>query len=162
MKVLVTGIGNPDRGDDGVGAAVVRALAGRLPPRVRLQTRRGDLLSLIDDCAGVDHLICVDAAAPAGRPGHVHRFDLATQALPRDLSFMSSHALGLPEAIELARTLGLAPPEIVVYAVEGRGFDDGAPLSAEVAAAVPVLAEHIAAELASDRSAASAGESRHA
>jgi len=30
--VLVVGIGNSDRGDDGVGPAVARRLRGRVPP----------------------------------------------------------------------------------------------------------------------------------
>jgi hydrogenase maturation protease len=145
--VLVAALGNPDRGDDGVGLEVARLLEGRLPAAARILARRGDMLSLIDDWAGCDALICIDAAAaPDAEPGRIHRIDLARDALPQDLSFTSSHAFGLPEAVALARALKLAPRCIVVYAIEGSRFDSGATLSPEVLAAASEVADRVAAE----------------
>ncbi|MGF6812950.1 hydrogenase maturation protease [Paraburkholderia sp. Clong3] len=146
-KVLVVGMGNPDRGDDGVGALVVRSIAGRLPADVSLVVRSGDALSLIEDWAGFDALVCVDAAAPEATPGRILRIDLASEQLVREMSFASSHAFGVAEAIELARTLGLAPREMVVYAIEGVCFDRGAPVTPEVAAAVDEVAGRVVAEV---------------
>jgi hydrogenase maturation protease len=146
--VLVAALGAPDRGDDGVGPAVARMLEGRLPPQARALARRGDMLALIDDWAGCDALICIDAAAaPQPTPGRIHRIDLAQESLPQDLSFTSSHAFGLPEAIALARALNLAPETIVVYAIEGRCFDAGAKMTPEVLAAAGEVADRVAAEV---------------
>lgn len=147
-RQLVIGLGNPDRGDDGVGALVVDALAGRVPHRVELMVRTGDMLALIEDWAGVDALVCVDAAAPMGAPGRVHRIDANAETLPPEPGLASSHAFGLAEAIALARTLGTAPAEIIVYAIEGGCFDTGAPVSAAVAGAVKDVATQILAEFA--------------
>ncbi len=105
------------------------------------------MLALIDEWAGFDAVVCVDAAAPQGAPGRIHRLDLAAEKLPPELSFASSHALGLAEAIELARILGLAPGKIVVYAIEGARFDGGAPLSPEVELAASEVADRVAAEV---------------
>ncbi|MDM8355496.1 hydrogenase maturation protease [Pandoraea communis] len=146
-KVLVVGMGNPDRGDDGVGALVVRSVAGRLPADVSLVVRSDDALSLIEDWAGFDALVCVDAAAPVTMPGRIHRIDLASEQLVREMSFASSHAFGVAEAIELARTLGLAPRDMVVYAIEGACFDPGTPMTPEVAAAVDEVAGRVVAEV---------------
>ncbi len=146
-KVLVIGLGNPDRGDDGIGTRVVHDLVGTLPPDVTVLARRGDLLSLIEDWAGFDAVVCIDAAAPRGVPGRICRIDLNSAELPRDLTFTSSHALGLPEAIELARALALAPRQLIVYAVEGGSFEGGAPLAPAVAAAARVVADRVAAEV---------------
>lgn len=143
MKTLVVGIGNPDRGDDGIGSLVLRCLSGRLPPEVALRTRTGDMLALLDDWAGYDCAICVDATEAGGNPGHVHRFDLTNQDLPRGLSFLSSHAMGLVDAVALARTLGLAPARIIVYGIEGLCFDGGAAMTRAVADAAPVVAQHV-------------------
>jgi hydrogenase maturation protease len=146
-RVLVAALGNPDRGDDGAGLEAARLLEGRLPPEARILARRGDMLSLIDDWAGCDALICIDAAsAPDAEPGRIHRIDLSREELPHDLSFTSSHAFGLPEAVALARALNLAPPRIVVYAIEGRCFDAGAALSAEVLAAAAEVADRVVTE----------------
>ncbi|EQD48987.1 hypothetical protein B1A_13856, partial [mine drainage metagenome] len=60
----------------------------------------------------------------------------------------SSHGFGLAEAIPLARTLQLTPRKIIVYAIEGRCFDPGLKPTADVAAAVALLARAIALEVA--------------
>jgi hydrogenase maturation protease len=147
-RIMVAGIGNPDRGDDAVGARVAADLAGRLPADVAVISRSGDLLSLIEDWAGLDALICIDAAAPSDSPGLIRRIDLAVDELPPDVAFSSSHAFGLPEAIALARTLDLAPAEIVVYAVEGACFDAGAAMTPEVEAAIAQTVGQVLAEVA--------------
>jgi hydrogenase maturation protease len=146
-RVLVVGLGNPDRGDDGIGRQVIQDLDGRLPPDVSVLARSGDLLSLVEDWDGFDALVCVDAAAGTEAPGRVHRFDLATHALPREASFASSHDVGLAEAVELARALGTAPGDIVVYAVEGACFECGASLTPDVAAVRHDVADLVIAEV---------------
>lgn len=151
-KILVAAIGNPDRGDDGVGMLVAASLTGRLPPDAALVTRRGDIFGLIDDWADFDALICVDAAVPAGAPatapGCIHRIGAATGTLPVDLSFQSSHAFGLAEAIALGRALQSLPETVIVYAVEGGCFDNGAPVTPAVAAAAAAVATCILKEIA--------------
>src|SRR3974390_844961 len=127
-NVLVVGVGNPDRGDDAVGPLVVRRLAGRVPPGVTLVERNGDVLALIDDWAGRDAVVLVDASAPGSMPGQVRRMKLAGDELPTDLAQASTHAFGVAEAVGLARALGMMPARVVVYAVEGENFAAGAPV----------------------------------
>lgn len=146
-RILVIGLGNPDRGDDAIGPGVAGMLANRLPDDVALAARSGDMLALIDEWAGYDALVCVDAAAPMGRPGRIHRLDLAREELPRDLAYASSHAMGLADAVALARTLGCAPARIVVYTVEGSAFEAGAPMTAEVADAAGEVTDRVVAEV---------------
>ena len=146
-RLLVIGIGNPDRGDDGIGPLVGRRLAGHVPPCVTIVERSGDALALIDDWAGRDAVILVDAAASGGKPGRVHRIDLTRDTLPTGLSLASTHAFGVAQAVGLARTLGLLPRRLVAYAVEGAGFDPGAPISPQVAAVVDDVVVRVAAEV---------------
>lgn len=146
-KVLVVGLGNADRGDDAVGPSVAQDLRGKLPADVPVLARRGDMLSLIEDWAEFDALVCIDAAACVTDPGRIHRIDLPADALPRELSLTSSHALGLAQVIELARTLHLAPREIIIYAIEGGSFEPGAALTPAVAAAARIVAKRIIAEV---------------
>jgi hydrogenase maturation protease len=146
-RILVVAVGNPDRGDDGVGPRVARKLSGRLPAEAKLVVRSGDMMSLIEDWAGFAAVIFVDAAAPKGAPGRVHRIDLSKEKLPPELSLTSSHAFGVAEAIELARVLDIAPKQIVVYAIEGACFDAGAPLTPAVLRAAAEVADCIAEEV---------------
>jgi len=146
-NVLVVGMGNPDRGDDAIGPLVVRQLAGRVSPSITLIERTGDALALIEDWAGRDAVVLVDAAAAGTTPGRVHRIDLLEEELLTDLSRASTHAFGVADTVGLARTLDLLPASVIVYAVEGANFEPGAALSPEVAAAAEEVVTRIAAEL---------------
>ena len=144
---LVIGIGNRDRGDDAFGPAVAHRLMGRVPSTVRILERTGDALAMIGDWDGIPSVIVIDAMAPISKPGQVHRFDLTDSALPIGFAPSSSHALGVSETIELARSLGRLPQCLVVYLVEGEQFRMGAPLSLAVAEAVWDVAERIVSEV---------------
>jgi hydrogenase maturation protease len=92
-------------------------------------------------------LVCVDASAPLGTPGRIHRIDLADSELPRGLSLTSSHAFGLAETIDLARMLALAPRDFVIYTVEGCCFDGGASMTPEVLAAAAEATDRVVTEV---------------
>jgi len=144
---LVAGIGNPDRGDDGFGPTVAQRLRGRAPFTVRVVERSGDALALIEDWNGIPFVIVIDAAAAISQPGRVHRLDLTDRLLPIGLAPPSSHAFGVAETVELARSLGKLPRHLIAYLVEGEQFATGAPLSPKVANAVETVAERIVNEL---------------
>ncbi|HVB73010.1 MAG TPA: hydrogenase maturation protease [Ktedonobacteraceae bacterium] len=146
--VLVIGVGNTLRGDDGVGLAVIAALEARGLPGAQLMSCQGDGLQLIETWKRADRIILIDAVTSGGKAGMVYRFDAIAQALPADLSFSSTHAFGVVEAIELARALDQLPPHIVIYAVEGKNFAIDARLSPEVERALDDLVERVAREVA--------------
>jgi hydrogenase maturation protease len=162
--VLIAGIGNPDRGDDGFGPAVVRRLRARFPSGVSILERNGDILGLVEDWRGFSHVIVIDAIASIGEPGRIHRFELADRPLPIAFVPRSTHAFGVAETVELARSLRRLPGYLVAYLVEGERFETGAPLSQAVAEAVDEVAERIIAEQARISSACEgdAGAAAHA
>jgi hydrogenase maturation protease len=146
-RVLVIGVGNPDRGDDGVGALVIPELRRRLPADVAIAAVGSDALNLIREWANFDAVICIDACAPATSPGRIQRLNPATDELLRDINPASSHALGLREAIGLARALGHLPDPFIIFAVEGRTFARGATMSPQVAAAMGDVVAAVSAEV---------------
>jgi hydrogenase maturation protease len=145
--VLVVGVGNPDRGDDGFGPSVAQRLRGRVPPAVRILERSGDALALIEDWNGIPSVIVIDAMAPISEPGRLRRFDLTDSPLPIGFAPSSSHAFGVAETVELARSLGRLPQCLVAYLVEGEKFGTGAPLSSAVVEAVEDVVECIVSEV---------------
>jgi hydrogenase maturation protease len=157
-KVLVAAIGNPDRGDDGVGPAVAQHLYARVPAAVSVIELSGDVLALIEGWEGFQSVIVVDAVASITAPGRIHRRDLVRNPLSADLAPPSTHAFGLAETVELARSLGRLPPLVVAYLVEGAQFEAGAPLSPTVGTTVEEVAERILTEI----TAISGGRSDHA
>lgn len=147
-RIAVTALGNPDRGDDAVGVLVAEALHKLLPEDVPVFVHSGDALSLLDHWSGCDAVVCIDAAAPMGSPGRVHRLDLSIDALPPEGTGVSSHSLGLREGIALARVLRLMPRKVIVYAIEGCCFDAGAAPTPRVAAAAASTAQEVASDVA--------------
>ena len=134
--MIVAGVGNPWRGDDAAGLAVARRVDGL--------ALEGDATALLDVFGLADCVIVVDACSSAATPGTVRWFDARATPLPVAVLRSSTHAFGVADAIELARTLGRLPPTLEVYAIEGRDFSLGDSLSPAVEAA----AERLAALLA--------------
>jgi hydrogenase maturation protease len=140
---LVIGIGHPDRGDDAVGRIVARRLRESVLDGIEIRDHDGEATTLVDWLADADDAILVDALVSGEAPGTVRRFDVAASALPREKFGMSTHGFGLADAVELARILGSLPARCVVYAVEGRSFGHGEPLSPEVDTAVDELVRRV-------------------
>lgn len=153
--MLVIGVGNELRGDDGASVEVIRRLrepAGQAGIEVGQQLH--EPTELLDAWQGRDAVVLVDTMRSGARPGTICRFDASSGPLPARLSrSASSHTFGLDEAIELARALGRLPRRVIVFAVEGQTFEAGTALSDEVEAAAPALACAVlreATELAKD------------
>jgi hydrogenase maturation protease len=148
--VVVIGVGNRYRGDDGVGPAVLDALADLMPQGADLLELDGEASRLIDAWTGADVAYVIDAARPGGTPGRTTRIELgADDDLKAEVPAGAggSHSLGVAPAAALARVLGRRPTRLVVIAVEGEAFEHGEELSPAVAASTRVVADAIAAEL---------------
>ena len=145
---VVIGVGNPDRGDDGIGPEVLARLEGGVPAGVRLVRLSGaDPGQVMDAWAGAGRAFVVDAMVSGAPAGSVRRFDAASGALPAEVHLASTHALGAGSAIEMARVLGRLPARLTVYGVEGATFALGAGLSAAAAAGAAEAAARIAEEV---------------
>ncbi len=139
---LVIGIGNPWRGDDGIGHAVVDALADT--PGLATAKSHGEPAELMELWQGHDPVILVDAIVTGAAPGTLHRLD-AREPLPRGARY-SSHGIGLAEAVELARSLGELPGTLIVHGIEPACLEDGARLSPEISAATFQMSRNILKE----------------
>jgi len=146
--VIVIGLGNPGRGDDGVGRAVAIRLHGAIQADVTVAEADGEATELLDLLDGVDRAFLIDACVSGAPAGTVRRFDITAGEMPPSASPCSSHGMGLAEALALAHALDQLPPCCIVYAVEGLCFEPGAGLSAPVVAAVSRVVACVAAELA--------------
>jgi len=141
--VLIIGLGNPDRGDDAAGRAVAARLKARVPSDMRVIESGGEATALLALFGEMDEVILVDAAMSGAAPGTVERFEAHEAPLPAARFGVSTHGFGLAEAIELARALGQLPRRCVVYAIEGRSFALGDPLSPNVETAVDAVVARI-------------------
>ncbi len=140
---LIIGIGNPWRGDDAVGCEVARMLAEKLEGACRIIELSGEGAGLIDAWEDAGQVIVIDAVASGSEPGTIFRLNAGTENMPSQFFSYSSHAFGLAEAVELARTLQRLPQQLLVFGIEGSGFNHGEPLSAPVRAAAEKVCSEI-------------------
>ncbi|MFO0573405.1 MAG: hydrogenase maturation protease [Polyangia bacterium] len=153
--MLLIGIGNPLRRDDGAGLVAARRLRERLRPEhatdvtitIEHAECTGELTALLDLWAAREQVLVFDAAsAPALLPGSVLRLDGCRDPLPSHPA-RSTHALGLAQAVELGRALGALPARLTVYAIGAADFGHGEGLSADAERGVTAAVEAALAEL---------------
>ena len=146
-RVVVIGVGNEFRRDDGAGPAVVASLRGRVPPGVELLLADGEPTRLIEAWTGAALAVVVDAVlANPPRPGRVHRFVL-DRPLAGTTRTASSHGFGLDDAVRLALALDRMPGRLVVHAIEADDLSQGQGLTPLVAAAVDDLARAVLSDV---------------
>ncbi|MFI0821268.1 hydrogenase maturation protease [Streptomyces sp. NPDC021098] len=143
-RVVVIGVGNAFRRDDGAGPAVIEALRARVPEGTLLTDSDGEPGRMLGLWRPQDAVIVVEVVhAHPGQPGRLHTLT-AERAARCAARSASTHALGLGETFALAAALDRMPRELTVYAVEGGDFGLGRGLSTAVAAALPELIRHVA------------------
>ena len=144
MRVI--GIGNPLRGDDAAGLLVARRVRDLAVPGVEVVELEGEPGRLIDAWEVGALVVVVDAVRSGSEEGSLLRFDATAGPLPAAVGAPSTHALGIGDAVEIARALGRLPARLVVYGIEGARFEVGAGVSPAVAAAVDAAAEAVLSE----------------
>lgn len=141
MKVI--GVGNPDRGDDAIGALIAESIAQRELPGVSVEVHDGDGAALIESWKEEKHVIVIDCAFSGSAPGTIHHFCANDRFIEPGLLTPSTHAFGIGEAIELSRVLRELPPMLEIYAIEGSMFDPGSNVSAPVQQAAAMVIQQI-------------------
>jgi hydrogenase maturation protease len=143
-RVLVVGLGHPDRGDDAVGGVVAREVARVAGRRVEVLEQE-DPTDLVLLWEGWERVVLVDGVSSGGSvaPGTVHVLRTGAGRPPIHSDAWTrtgrggTHAFGLAAAVELARAMGRLPDDVTVVGIEVEGVEHGAPLTPMVASAVP-------------------------
>ncbi|MDD4052208.1 MAG: hydrogenase maturation protease [candidate division Zixibacteria bacterium] len=125
--IVVIGIGNDFRSDDGVGLYVARAIGALNLPGVTTIDGVADGSNLMTAWEDSRAVFIIDCALSGAEPGTIHTFDALTEEIPADIfPRFSTHAIDIPESIKLGRLLENLPPRLTVYAIEGENLAAGA------------------------------------
>lgn len=122
--VLIAGVGNTTRSDDGAGPDVASVVRREQLPGVEVLELDGDLSRLLEACESRETVVIIDAAASGAPAGTIHRLDAAGAAALRRPG-TSSHGLGVAEFVALAEATGRLPSRFEVHAIEGASFAVG-------------------------------------
>lgn len=147
-NILIVGIGNDYRSDDGAGLYISRRIERENIIDVSVVSGIGDGTSLLDLWGNREHAILIDAVISGKPPGHIYKFDGFAEDISAD-SFVSfsTHVVGIPDTISLGKTLGQLPKKLTIYGIEGADFGPGNELSRPVKDAAEKLADEIIGKL---------------
>lgn len=143
-RLLILALGNPLRGDDGAGLAVLAEIEQQhhLPDNVALLDGGTSGLEMVLYFDSYAHVIIIDAA-DMGIPAGTWRCfppDTVLQLAGSEMRGNTLHSAGLQEALAMAQALGILPHSTWIYGIQPAlaGWEVG--LSAAVAAGVPAIA----------------------
>ncbi len=138
-RVVIIGLGNPWRSDDGIGLVVVSELRKvKLPSGVELVEAGADELSLIEQFKNTEHAIIVDAVLSGKAPGTILTFsadEIKSIPIKQDLDL---HSFGLAKTIELARKLKLKT-KITIVGIEPESLKPDDKLTTLIQSKIPEL-----------------------
>ena len=153
LRVLVAGVGNVLRQDDGFGIAVVHHLLDQkvLPPGVTvLETGIAGIRMVQELLDDYDALIIIDAVQRNGEPGQLYLLEAEVPDID-DLSYAERtdfladmHFTNPTRAMMLAKSLKVLPPQVYILGCQPAAYDDfDLGLSQEVEAIIPQAAARI-------------------
>jgi len=120
-RILVAGVGNVLRGDDGFGAAVIDRL-GDLPAGVdTLETGIGGVALLQELLVGCDGFVLVDAVDRGAAPGTL--FELAPE-VGEAVHVADVHLANPDRVLSMAKTMGALPDRVRIVGCQPADVDE--------------------------------------
>jgi hydrogenase maturation protease len=156
-RPLVLGIGNELRGDDGAGRQVARLVARDEPSPIDVQESEGDVATLLDQWTGRQLTVVIDAMQGGAHTADVMRFEIRAGEevdLPAVFSSpVSSHGLGIAEAVRLGAALGRLPERLILYGIRGANYERGSSVDSVLEPALTRVARYVVEDITSYREA---------
>lgn len=145
-RELVIGLGSP-HGDDRVGWDVIQALRDlNVQGRSIVIETVHQPWSLLDHFQKQDIAILVDGCVTGRSPGTI--IELNIDALKQgNPTQSSSHGSTVHDAIELAKTLGTCPKQVIIFGIEVAAWQPNSTLTPAVRKAIPRAAAQISSLL---------------
>lgn len=147
MRTLILGLGNPILSDDAAGLLVARRLFERIGGEdVDLIEAAASGLHTVQLLSRYDRAVIIDSTLDRARVGHVRRLEV--DELER-YPLLSSHGVGLGQAMRLAQQLGMPLPNpLLIYVIAvAEPYTLGERLTPEVERALPSVIRQIASDL---------------
>lgn len=138
--VLILGVGNLLRRDDGVGIKAIELLRHEKLSGVVIQDGGTDGLGLIDIIKPYSRAIIIDAVDMRAHPGTVKLFSSHDAKINIKNDALSTHGFGLAEVLGLMEQLGFTTA-VEIVGVQMQDISFGEELTDVVAAKLPYIVE---------------------
>lgn len=148
MRIIVLGVGNILLSDEGVGVRAVEKLQRDfiLPVGVEVIDGGTTGMEMLEDLAGADHILIVDAVRSGNAPASIVR--LAGEQVPVFFrTKLSPHQIGLSDVLATLVLTGEQPGGVTVIGVEPVSLETAMALSPQVEAVLPEVVSLVVDEL---------------
>lgn len=146
-KIIVIGVGNPFRGDDGVGWAIIDALEGKVSKNVDLRKIRGELGDFLEYFENYPAVYLIDACVGDSPVGSWQRIDALRDPLGLERTQTSTHGFGISQAVSMAKALNQLPSKLIIYGINGDRYNLSNELSPPVEKAIEEVIPELLKEL---------------
>jgi len=145
MSIVVIGVGQTMRGDDGIGVIAVQAWQTACTqsanhPKVRVEISELPGLGLLEMLSSAEYALIVDAVHSGDLSGEIH--NLEENAISSfDLGANSAHGWGVAETLQLGRKIywGDLPTKIRIIGIEANEFNVGDSPGPEITEKLPQI-----------------------
>ena len=140
-RVIVAGVGNVLRGDDGFGPAVTQRLAHLPEGADVIETGIGGIALLQELMSGCDGLVLIDALDRGAPPGTVFTME---PEVGEAVHVPDVHLANPDRVLSMAKTMGVLPERVLIVGCQVAEVDQlGAGLSPEVERALDTAVARI-------------------
>ena len=145
-RILVVGVGNPLRGDDGLGPTAVKILQHmRLPAEVEVRESSNLFDLVLGGLKDYSRLLIVDAVRRGSKPGTLHVFTPKLEG--GESGVLSLHEAGIHEILRLGKMLNCLPGEVIILGCEPLETGYSMRLSEPVRRSLPKLIYQLLLEI---------------
>lgn len=143
-EILIVGVGNPLRNDDGIGPKIIALLRKYENLACDLLDGGTDALALLDIIPNYKKVLLIDAVNMREKPGVLRVFlpDEAKIKIKHDA--LSTHGFGIAEMLELMKQLEIKT-KVLIIGIEPADINFGEKLSDEISAKIPDIIKTIEA-----------------
>jgi hydrogenase maturation protease len=148
---LILGLGNPLRGDDGVGSAIITRLTKQIELPASVDLIDGGIagMKILTMLEGYDHVILVDAADLGLSCGEWLRLDLdellRSSIVPDKKGTL--HEAGVVDALAVGRAMNMLPLNVSIYVIQAQDIHGVAGMSSSVRESIPAICDAILSEI---------------
>jgi hydrogenase maturation protein HypF len=140
--ILIVGVGNILRNDDGIGALIIEQIDALKWPGVETQVTQQLHLEAIEDFLPYEKIIIVDASSDDSGC-NFQKINISSETA----AMASSHHLSLQILLSLAKKIYNRDLNLYLCKIKGKSFEIGDSISPEVQACIPKAIELISMEI---------------
>jgi len=145
-KICVIGIGNPLRGDDGVGIVLLNKLMQKknlLPKEIDFIDGGIGGMNLLHVIVQYDIVFIIDAVQLNSKPGSFRIFTADEIELYKKTNCFSTHIDQLSQVIQISKQLGELPKQFFIFGVQPKDISFRLDLTKEVKEKINMIMDHL-------------------